>query len=265
MSAALEGIRVIDFGQYIAGPLTGLLLADHGADVIRVDPPAGPLWDTPANATWNRGKRSIALDLKRRSDLDVARRLIASADVVVENFRPGVMDRLGLGPGEATRDAPRLIYCSLPGFAADDPRASMPAWEGVVAAATDTYRPPRGQPDAPPAYTALPIASTFAAFISAVSIAAALFSRERDGRGQRIEVPLFDAMFAAIGANGLIQNGAGGGGRPNDFTGGIFECSDGRWVQVALAKPGFQQRFAEAAGVVDVGIDPHRLTHDREQ
>jgi crotonobetainyl-CoA:carnitine CoA-transferase CaiB-like acyl-CoA transferase len=97
MPSALDSIRVIDFGQYIAGPLCGMLLADQGADVIRVDPPGGPVWQTPANATWNRGKRSISLDLKQPGDIDTARRLMASADVVIENFRPGVMARLGLG------------------------------------------------------------------------------------------------------------------------------------------------------------------------
>src|SRR5712691_2920498 len=123
MPSALVGIRVIDFGQYIAGPLTAMLLADQGADVIHVDPPGGPVWETPANATWNRGKRSISLDLKQSGDLDVAQRLIASADVVIENFRPGVMDRLGLGPEASSASNPRLIYCALPGFASDDPRA----------------------------------------------------------------------------------------------------------------------------------------------
>src|SRR5215510_5581436 len=97
MPSVLDGIRVIDFGQYIAGPLAGMLLADQGADVIRVDPPGGPMWDTPATAT----------------------RLIESADVLIENFRPGVMRRLGLGPDAASRVNPRLVYCSLPGFATD--------------------------------------------------------------------------------------------------------------------------------------------------
>src|SRR6185295_11157012 len=97
MAGALEGIRVIDFGQYIAGPLAAMFLADQCATVIRVDPPGGPRWDTPANATWNRGKRSIVLDLKREGDRSTAARLIASADVVIENFRPGVMQRLGFG------------------------------------------------------------------------------------------------------------------------------------------------------------------------
>ena len=99
MTTALEHLRVIDFGQYIAGPLLGMLLADQGADVVRVDPPGGPLWDTPANATWNRGKRSIALDLKSEGDREVARRLVEGADVVIENFRPGVMERWAWGRG----------------------------------------------------------------------------------------------------------------------------------------------------------------------
>src|SRR3990172_2284748 len=98
MAGALEGTRVIDFGQYVAGPMAAMLLADQGADVIRVEPPGGPRFDTPAHATWNRGKRATVLDLKTPDDLAAARRLIASADVVIENFRPGVMDRLGLGP-----------------------------------------------------------------------------------------------------------------------------------------------------------------------
>src|SRR6476619_5192706 len=102
MSRAFEGIRVIDFGQYIAGPLTAMLLADQGAEVIHIDPPGGPRWDTPANATWNRGKRALSLDLKQSTDLATARDLIATAEIVVENFRPGVMDRLGLGAAAMT-------------------------------------------------------------------------------------------------------------------------------------------------------------------
>src|ERR1700754_3150733 len=102
MAGVLEGIRVIDFGQYIAGPMAAMLLADQGADVIRIDPPGGPRWNTPANATWNRNKRSIALDLKAESDLETARKLVCTADVVIENFRSGVMDRLGLGADAMT-------------------------------------------------------------------------------------------------------------------------------------------------------------------
>jgi crotonobetainyl-CoA:carnitine CoA-transferase CaiB-like acyl-CoA transferase len=196
---ALGGIRVIDFGQYIAGPMAGMLLADFGADVIRVDPPGGPRYKTAANATWNRGKRSIVLDLKKPDDLANAKRLIASADVVIENFRPGVMDRLGIGARAMTESNPRLIYCSLPGFASDDPRANVRAWEGVVGAATGCFssHPSLGSVTRP-VFTALPFSSAFAAFLGVVSIATCLLARERTGLGQAIEVPLFNATFNAF-------------------------------------------------------------------
>jgi crotonobetainyl-CoA:carnitine CoA-transferase CaiB-like acyl-CoA transferase len=220
MAGALNGIRVIDFGQWIAGPLSALLLADQGAEVIHVDPPGGPRWQTAANATLQRGKKSLILDLKNNTDLASARALIGSADVLIENFRPGVMDRLGLGWDAVRHNHDRLIYCSLPGFAADDPRAAMPAWEGVLAAATGTYasRGPASSSrtsaqlaaggDDQPRFNALPLASEFGALAAAIAIVMALIARERDGLGQRIEVPLFDAMFLAFGANGLLVNGA---------------------------------------------------------
>src|SRR3954447_14014177 len=94
---ALNGIRVIDFGQYIAGPLAAVMLADQGADVVHVDPPGGPRWKSDADAFLNRGKRRISLDLKQPDDLIIAQRLVDQADVLIENFRPGVMERLGLG------------------------------------------------------------------------------------------------------------------------------------------------------------------------
>src|SRR6188508_1102904 len=144
MTRVLDGIRVVDFGQYIAGPLAGMMLSDQGADVIRVDPPGGPRWQTDANAILQRGKRSIVLDLKQPSDLEIARRLVAQADVVIENFRPGVMERLGLGAEAMCAANQRLVYCSIPGFAADDPRAAEQGWEGVVEAATGGYTPRTG-------------------------------------------------------------------------------------------------------------------------
>lgn len=131
MAGALDGIRVIDFGQYIAGPLAAVMLGDQGADVIHLDPPGGPRWQHPAEAFLNRGKRRITLDLKTAAGVATAQRLIDSADVVIENFRPGVMDRLGLGVDAMTRRNPGLIYCTIPGFAAADPRAGMRAWEGI--------------------------------------------------------------------------------------------------------------------------------------
>lgn len=251
MAGALDGVRVIDFGQYVAGPMAGMLLADQGADVVRVDPPGGPRWDTAANAVWNRGKRSIVLDLKQAEDLAIARRLVEGADVVIENFRPGVMERLGLGAEAMTAANARLIYCSMPGFASDDPRAEMPGWEGVIAAATATYRTPRGSSTpGRPVYTAIPIASCYAAIQSVVSIAVALSARERDGVGQRIEVPLFDGMFAPMGGRATIihndhppQPTAGG------TWGGPFLCKDGRWIYFSASGNSNFREFIEAAGV----------------
>jgi crotonobetainyl-CoA:carnitine CoA-transferase CaiB-like acyl-CoA transferase len=152
--------------------------------------------------------------------------------VVIENFRPGVMDRLGLGPDAMTVANRGLIYCSMPGFATDDPRAGIAAWEGVVGAATATYRP--ASPGGPPVYTAIPISSAYAAFQAVDSVAVALIARERDGYGQVIEVPLHDATFTAIGSRGLryldrppVEDRAAFIMRSMS---GQFQCEDGRWV-----------------------------------
>jgi len=250
MAGALCDIRVIDFGQYVAGPLTTMLLGDQGAEVIRIDPPGGPRWRSNADAVLNRGKRRITLDLKNAVDFDVARRLCASADVVVENFRPGVMERLGLGASHLLGANRGLIYCSLPGFAADDPRATIPAWEGVVGAATATYR--ARDPKAEPHFTAIPLPSNFAAFTAANSIVAALLARQSTGSGQRIETPLFDAMFEAFGVWGQ-KNLSGRGqagmpanlGAPDPLRGGHYQCADGRWIQLLLLRPRHFDWFAD--------------------
>ena len=128
---ALRGLKVLDFGHYIAGPLLGMLLSDQGAEVIKVERPGGdPARQELAFATWNRGKRSIVLDLKDEAAVEAARRLAGQADVVIENFRPGVADRLGIGYESLTAANPGLIYCSLPGFGENQPE---PAQAGLGA------------------------------------------------------------------------------------------------------------------------------------
>src|SRR5689334_12377424 len=114
MAGALDGLRVIDFGHYIAGPLAAVMLADHGADVIHIDRPSSRWWRPEADAFLLRGKRRLTLDLKQSADLAIAQQLVDSADVVIENFRPDVMNRLGLGAAQMTQRNPRLIYCSIP-------------------------------------------------------------------------------------------------------------------------------------------------------
>jgi crotonobetainyl-CoA:carnitine CoA-transferase CaiB-like acyl-CoA transferase len=249
MAGALQGIRVIDFGQYIAGPLAGMLLADQGADVIKVDPPGGPRWQSPGNATWNRGKRSILLDVKQAQDLATAQSLIETADVILENFRPGVMDRLGLGPQAMSEANPRLVYCSLPGFASDDPRSGVPAYEGIIGAAAATYRSSSNK-DTRPVYTAIPIASTYGAFQAVVAIIMALIARERDGVGQRIEIPLFDSMFQSIGRFGVrVHNAPPRVPTLQELWGGIFQCKDGQWVRFGGAGNQNFRQFVETAGI----------------
>jgi crotonobetainyl-CoA:carnitine CoA-transferase CaiB-like acyl-CoA transferase len=251
MEGALDGLRVVDFAQYLAGPLTAMMLSDLGAEVIRVDPPGGPRWQHPANAILQRGKRSIVLDLTSSTDYQTAWRLIERADVVIEGFRPGVMERLGLGAQAALAANARLIYCSLPGFGSDDPRAHLPAWEGIVNAAAGHYLPRgstppnyRGIAGADLVYNALPLSSSFAAIVAGHSILAALIARERTGLGQRVEVPLFDAVFELTGfaahtAPTPVQTAPLS---PPHM--GHYRCADGRWLHLCLIQDRHLQWFA---------------------
>ncbi len=263
MSSALEDIRVIDFGQYLAGPLTAMFLADFGADVVRVDPPGGPRWNHPVNAALQRGKRSIVLDLKEDADLAVARRLVDAADVVIEGFRPGVMERLGLAAESFLSTNPHLIWCSLPGFGRDDPRAAVPAWEGVVSSAASLYPRQMFAVDGDPWFSALPLASSFAAFVASHRIAAALVARYRWGNGDRIEVPLFDASFEAISALAEVPTS-----RALEFgtlarfqranVAGFHRGADGRYFEVDAPPRGAQallQHFLPEADILTADDD----------
>ncbi|GAA3877618.1 hypothetical protein GCM10022381_20140 [Leifsonia kafniensis] len=234
--AALNGIRVLDFGHFIAGPLAAQLLADNGAEVIRIDRPGAR--DEPRDAYLQRSKRRLALDLKDPRDARTARELSDTADVVIENFRSGVLDRLGFSADSLRESNPALVYASIPGFAAADRRAQIPGWEGVIAAATGNCRVRAGEAPAEwdmtvPTYPSLPLASNFAAILTATAIVGALVDRMSTGVGSRIEVPLFDATFELIGGAGaysarrgyraedpLIANGSG-----------TYECADGHYVQ----------------------------------
>jgi crotonobetainyl-CoA:carnitine CoA-transferase CaiB-like acyl-CoA transferase len=260
----LEDIRVIDFGHYVAGPLTAVMLADQGADVIHVDNPYRPTQHDPADAFLNHGKRRITLYLTTQQDRAVALDLVRGADVLVENFRPGVMDRLGLGWDTVREAAPAVVYCSLPGFGGDDPRANLPGWEGVIDAATGNCRmrageEPPGWDTSRPTYSAVPIASNFAAFLAAFGIVTALTERLRSGRGQRIEAPLYNAMFEAIGDAGCYVNSRGLPPQPRlrGNGSGTFRCGDGRYIQFNPlgASFRFMTWFLHAAGVAEWTAD----------
>jgi crotonobetainyl-CoA:carnitine CoA-transferase CaiB-like acyl-CoA transferase len=204
----LDGVRVLDFGQYVAGPMAATLLVDAGAEVTRIERPGGPQFADPGNAYLLRGRAAtVVLDLKSPEGRAQALAQAARSDVLIENFRPGVMARLGLDAATCHDLNPGLVYCSLPGFSELDERAGVAGWEGVVMAAGGAYARQAsssifGGAAAGEAsgFPSLPLASCFAAGMTALSACAALIARERDGGlGQRIEIPLSDALLEGSG------------------------------------------------------------------
>ena len=200
----LGHIRVIDLGQYLAGPLVGMILADFGAEVIRVDPPGGPRFRSPATDMLSRGKQALELDLKSEDGRADIAALVARADVVIDNFRPGVMARLGLAPEQLQAISPGIVSLSLPGFASTDPElADLAAWEAIIAARTGQFTDMglnRRLMGINPSFTPLALASAYGAAFGAMSVLFALAARERNG-GEHIEVPLAAALF-----EGLVYN-----------------------------------------------------------
>ena len=203
----LDGVRVLDFGQYVAGPMAATLLADAGAQVTRIERPGGPRFTDPGNAYLLRGRAAtVVLDLKSPEGRARALALAARSDVLIENFRPGVMARLGLDSATCHDLNQGLVYCSLPGFSELDERAGVAGWEGVVMAAGGAYARQAsssifgGAAGERPGFPSLPLASCFAAAMTALSACAALIARERDGGlGQRVEIPLADALLEGSG------------------------------------------------------------------
>ncbi|WP_433989493.1 CoA-transferase/lyase DddD (plasmid) [Pseudoseohaeicola sp. NH-UV-7] len=200
----LSHIRVLDFGHYLAGPLVGMMLADLGAEVIRIDPPGGPRWQDPAFDMLSRGKRALTLDLKSEADLQTALELVSRSDVVIENFRPGVMTRLGLGPDALKAANPNIVSLSMPGFASTDPDLrDIAAWEAVIAARTGQFTDMglnRRLMGINPSFTPLGLASAYGAAFGAMSVLFALNARDRI-RGDHIEVPLASALFEGLAYN----------------------------------------------------------------
>jgi crotonobetainyl-CoA:carnitine CoA-transferase CaiB-like acyl-CoA transferase len=207
----LAGVTVVDFGQYIAGPAVAMILGDLGASVVHIDPPAGPLWDSPANATLNRNKLTLRLDLKTPAGLAQARELIAQADIVIENFRPGVMTRLDLDFAALREARPELITVSLPGFASNDElRSEWRAFESVIAAASGVFTDMglnRVLMGINPCFSPLPLASAYGTMLAVSAAVLALQARETTGVGDQIEVPLASAVMEGLSYNSIrIEN-----------------------------------------------------------
>jgi len=207
--APLSGINVIDFGHYYAGPMAGMILADQGANVIRVARP-GRMESTSAQyRLLNRNKSVLELDVKTEDGRKSARSLIERADILIENFRPGVMNRLELGYSDVRTSNPGLVYLSLPGFASTDrERSHLQAWEGVLAAATGMYTELslfRQNLGFPPNYTPIPQCSAYGAFHGVIAVMAALVARERHGFGTVIETPLVDAGLSGFSCSFVVD------------------------------------------------------------
>lgn len=202
----LSGFRVLDFTRVLAGPYATALLADLGADVIKVEGPqgdeyrhVGPFRDGESALfqTVNRGKRSVVLDLKDPRDVAVARDLAAAADVVVENFRPGVMARLGLGSEALMAANPRLVYASISGFGQSGPNADRPAYDIILQAMTGLMHV-TGHPDGPPTMVGEAMGDVAGGVFATLGIVSALLERERTGQGRLIDVALHDSLAAMM-------------------------------------------------------------------
>ncbi len=203
----LRGVKVVDFGQYIAGPAVAMLLGDLGATVVHIDPPDGPMWDSPANATLMRNKLIVNLDLKSEAGLAQARALCAEADIIVETFRPGKLAALGIDFAAMREERPELITLSIPGFASNDlERREQRAFESVVAASSGLFTDMglnRVLMGLNPSFSPLPLASAYASQIAASATVLALQSRQVTGLGDQIEVPLAAAVMEGLCYNSI--------------------------------------------------------------
>jgi crotonobetainyl-CoA:carnitine CoA-transferase CaiB-like acyl-CoA transferase len=195
MAGPLEGIRVLDLSWGIAGPLGVLLLAEHGADVVKVEPPGGdPFRAYDGARVWNRSRRSLTVDLKHDEGRAVMRKLLATADVVVESFRPGVMDRLGFGYESVHAEFPRVIYLSVPAYPDGHRMAQRPGYDALVQASSGQMWEQPGWRMGP-VFLHMPMPSMGAFFLVSIGVTTALIARENTGEGQHVETSLFQGAL----------------------------------------------------------------------
>ncbi|OFZ99494.1 MAG: hypothetical protein A3H35_18160 [Betaproteobacteria bacterium RIFCSPLOWO2_02_FULL_62_17] len=208
MAKALSGYRVLDFTHVLSGPIATNFLILMGADVIKIESGAGDTMRNygggqgsdgmgPSFVSVNSGKRSIVLDLKSKAGIDVAQRLIAKADVVVENFRPGVIDRLGLGYEACRKIKADVVFCSVSGFGQSGPLKFNPAIDQIVQSMSGLMNL-SGEPGSPPIRIGFPLVDTYTGLLAAFAIVCALLQRERSGEGQYIDVAMFDASMVMM-------------------------------------------------------------------
>jgi formyl-CoA transferase len=268
------GLRVVDLTTVLSGPFCTYQLALMGAEVIKVEqPPAGDMSRTLGSdadlnqrrmgamfLAQNAGKKSITLNLKVPGAAGVFRRLAATADVVVENFRPGVMDRLGLGAARLRKGHPALVYCAISGFGQDGPYRDNPAYDQIIQGLSGAMST-TGEPDSPPYRAGYPVGDTAGGMAAAFAIASALFQRERTGRGQVIDVALLDTMLVMLGwvASDALIAGVSPRRAGNDNTinspSGAFRAADG-FLNIAANSQAQYEALCRALGRPELIADP---------
>lgn len=266
----LAGIKVLDFSRILSGPYASMVLADLGAEVIKVEPIGSgdetrnfPPFKGPLSHYYialNRSKQSIALDLKTPDGARIARDLARKCDVVLENFRPGVMDRLGLGYETLHKDNPALVYCSITGFGRNSPHGDKPAFD-IVAQALSGVMDVNREPGQPPNKLGLPLGDMAGSIFSLFGLLAALVERNTTGKGRHVEIAMLDSLIAMQGYLSQIYFVTGdspqpvGTRHPSIVPYGSFPTKDGH-VIVACLTERFWHNFARCLGRKDLIDDP---------
>ena len=267
----LDGIRVVEFATLFAGPLAGAFLGDFGADVVKVEHPRKP---DPARGhgpgkdgvgLWwkvlGRNKRTITLDLSTPDGAAVARQLVAGADVLIENFRPGTLERWGIGPDELLADNPGLVLARVSGFGQTGPYARRPGF-GTLAEAMSGFAAATGEPDGPPTLPPFGLADSVAALATAFAVNLALTARERTGRGQVVDVAIIEPIMAMLGPQitwwdqlRYVQPRLGNRSN-NNAPRNTYRCADGGWVAVSTSAQSIAERVLTLVGRSDLVAQP---------
>ena len=253
----LSGLRVVEVGQYVAAPLAGTIFADLGADVVKVERPGGdPLRADPARfAAWNRGKETVELDLRSAAGKAGLLDLVNEADLLVENLRPGALDRLGLAPASLRAGRARLVTCSISAWGSDGPSRDEPGWEPLVHARAGAQQGLFTGDD--PMWLPFPVASVSAALVAVLGAGAALIKRASTGYGQHVETSLLDALLFLNAAAIFHREGH----RPRVIRHTkspilrVFDTSDGRAVMVNLSGTERWRELCRLLGMDDGGLD----------
>ncbi len=274
----LKGLRVFDLTRVLAGPTCVQMLADLGADVVKIERPgagddtrgfAPPFMPGTKESAYfvgvNRNKRSVTLDIAKPEGQDIARRLIADSDILVENFKVGALDKYGLGYQQLHASFPRLIYCSITGFGQTGPYAPRPGYDSLIQAMGGVMSL-TGEPDGLPQKVGVPVADLFAGLYGCIGVLAALRHRDATGHGQQIDIGMLDTHVAWLANQGMNYLATGenpvrlGNQHPNIVPYQVFPTEDGYVVLSVGNDPTFK-RFCEAFGLTRLLDDPRFSTN----